>query len=218
MLTTKLKKDKSYIINYDIHLESEKSKEDSKLPLNFKDDANDYLLMRINFYSDNFKYTKASLPYKTYYYSSINTQQIADNSIKGNKFYHIHRLTRKNKNDNFFYIELASCGNEFSYSLRDYNIFNDVKDEDFYVNKTSLKHEYKIHYGKKLIEVELNDSTKDLLLIVFPLKIFNKYLCQEINKLKVCEISFYSDYVVRYRTSKTRIDMEKYIIDKEGKA
>lgn len=215
MITTKLKKDKSYIINYDIHLTSEKT-EDEFQSLSELSNTNDYLLMRVAFSSDNFKYTKAALPYKTYYYSSINSERIGDSSKKDNKIYHIHRLTRKNLLDNFFYIELASCGNEFSYSLRDYNKLNDVKDEDFYLNKTDLKHEYKYHYGKKVIEVELNDFTRDLLLIVFPLKTYNKYVCQEIRKEKVCESSFYSDYVVRYRTSKSKIDLEKYKIDKEG--
>ena len=215
MITTKLQKDRSYIINYDIHLTSEKQ-EDELQPLSDFNNTNDYLLMRIVFSSDNFKYTKAALPYKTYYYSSINSEQISDSSKKNNKIYHIHRLTRKNLLDNFFYIELGSCGNEFSYSLRDYNKFNEVMDQDFYVNKTNLKHEYKYHYGKKVIEVELNDATRDLLLIVFPLKTSSKYVCQDISKNIVCEDSLYSDYVVRYRTSKSRIDLEKYKIDREG--
>lgn len=216
MITTTLEKDQSKVLVYDIHLDKEKQGEEieSLTDLNI---GNDYLLMRIVFSSDNFKYSKASLPYKTYYYSSINSLQIGDPSKKENKIYHIHRLTRKNLLDNFFYIELGSCGNEFSYALRDYNKFNDVKDEDFFVNKTNLKHEYKFHYGKKVIEVEINDMTRDLLLIVFPLKTYNKYICQEISKQKVCRNSFYSDYVIRYRTSKSKIDMEKYKIDKEGK-
>ena len=216
MITTKLNKDKSYLINYDIHLDREKP-EDEIQNLSELNNANDYLLLRVVFSSDNFKYTKTSLPYKTYYYSSINSEQIGDSSKKDNKIYHIHRLTRKNLSDNFFYIELASCGNEFSYSLRDYNKFNDVNNEDFYVNKTSLKHEYKYHHGKKIIEIELNDATRDLLLIVFPLKTYKKNVCQEISQKIICENSFYSDYVVRYRTSKLRIDLEKYKIDKEGK-
>jgi len=172
--------------------------------------------MRVVFGSDDFKLTKAALPYKTYYYSSINSEQIGDSSKNGNKVYHVHRLIRKNLLDNFFFIELASCGNEFSYALRNYNKFTDINDNDFYLNKTDLKHEYKYHYGKKVIEVELKDLTRDLLLIVFPLKTYNKYVCQEIRKEKVCETSFYSDYVVRYGTSKSRIDLEKYKIDKEG--
>ena len=217
MITTKLKKDKSYIINYDIHLDREKP-EDQVQSLSDFNNANDYLLLRVVFNSDDFKFTKAALPYKTYYYSSINSEQIGDSSKKDNKVYHIHRLTRKNLLDNFFYIELASCGNEFSYSLRDYNKLNDVKDNDFFLNKTDLKHEYNYHYGKKVIEVELNDVTRELLLIVFPLKTNNKFFCQEISKEKVCENSFYSDYVVRYRTSKSRIDLEKYKIDKEGRS
>lgn len=218
MITTKLKKDKSYIINYDIHFNREKSVEEIN-SLSDLTNINDYLLMRITFGSDDFKFTKSALPYKTYYYSSINSEQISNSAktTSENKIYHIHRLTRKNLLDNFFYVELASCGNEFGYALRDYNKFNDVQDNDFYLNKTDLKHEYKYHYGKKIIEVELKDVTRDLLLIVFPLKTFNKFVCQEIRKEKVCETSFYSDYVVRYRTSKSRIDMEKYRIDKEGK-
>ncbi len=216
MITAKLDKEKSYIINYDIHLESEKSSEEL-LTISELSRGNDKLLMQVVFTSDNFKYTKAILPYKTYYYSSINTKQIEDSSKKETKIYHIHRLSRNNLNENFFYIELGSCGNEFSYSLRDYNKFNDIKDEDFFVNKTNLKHEYRFHYGKKIIEVELSDNTRDLLIIVFPLKSFNKLLCQEIEKEKVCETTYYSDYVIRYRTSKSRIDMEKYLIDREGK-
>lgn len=211
MLTTKLEKSFSYINEYEINLENEiDDKPDNK-------SYDDPLLMRIVFSSDNFKYTKSNLPYKTYYYSSINSVQIYDASFINSKIYHIHKLSRKNILDNFFYIELGSCGNEFSYSLRDYSKLADVKDDDFYLNKTDLKHEYKYHYGKKVIEVELKDTTKDLLIVIFPLKSNSKSNCKEINQDKTCKVNLYSDYMIRYRTSKSKIDIEKYHLEREGK-
>lgn len=217
MISSQLHKSKSYILNYEITLKGDKIDENiQSYDFNNRENTADYLLMRISFNSDNFKYSKSSLPYKTYYYSSINTERIYDSSKTEKKIYHIHRLSRKNLLDNFFFIELASCGNEFSYALRDFNKFNDVKDEDFFLNKTDLKHEYKFHHGKKIIEVELKDNSRDLLLIVFPLKLNEKNVCQEINTKTYCDYSYYSDYVIRYRTSKSRIDLEKYKLDKEG--
>jgi hypothetical protein len=48
----------------------------------------------------------------------------------------------------------------FGYALRDWDSLNDFRDQDFYLNKTNLNHEYKYHYGKKIIEVELYENTK----------------------------------------------------------
>lgn len=132
--------------------------------------------------------------------------------------YHIHRLNRKHLNHKFFLIELASCGNDFGYALRDWDTLSNFNDEDFYLNKTNLNHEYKDHYGKKVIEVELDVTTKDLILIVFPLKAVYKNNCGiKGSEIVNCDDTWYADYMLRYRTSKSKMELEQYKLDNEGK-
>jgi len=178
---------------------------------------NDPILITISLGSDNFKYSKASLPYNTYYYSSMYTKDIKSTSQEKIN-YHIHRLNRKHLNHKFFLIELASCGNDFGYALRDWDTLKEFKDQDFYLNKTNLNHEYRNHYGKKVIEVELNESTKDLILIVFPLQSYYKQFCSVKGKQIInCEDSWYADYMLRYRTSESKMHLEQYKLDGDGK-
>jgi hypothetical protein len=177
---------------------------------------NDPILISISLGSDNFKYSKSSLPYNTYYYSSMYSKDIK--SSKEDKInYHMHRLNRKHLDHKFFLIELASCGNDFGYALRDWDTLRNFRDQDFYLNKTNLYHEYKDHYGKKVIEVEIDEYTKDLILIVFPLSSYYKKNCAFKGKDIInCEDTWYADYMVRYRTSKSRMHLEKYKLDNEG--
>lgn len=137
-----------------------------------------------------------------------------DNEIN----FHIHRLSRKHLNHKFFLIELSSCGNDFGYALRDLDTLQDLHNTNFYLNQTSLMHEYSNHYGKKNIEVKINENTKDLVLIIFPLQSFYKNKSTMKNgKIYEVKNSWYADYMLRYRTSEQKMDLERYRIDKEGK-
>jgi hypothetical protein len=184
--------------------------------INENENENESILISITLGSDNFKYSKSSLPYNTYYYSSIYSKDIKSSSEEKIN-YHIHRLNRKHLNHKFFLIELGSCGNDFGYALRDWDSLNDFRDQDFYLNKTNLNHEYKYHYGKKIIEVELYENTKDLILIVFPLSSYYKKNCAIKGKDFInCEENWNADYMLRYRTSESRMHLERYKLDNEG--
>lgn len=174
--------------------------------------------MHIMAYPENSLHYNMTLPQNTYFYSLIDTNSTQlDNREQRAKVGHVYKLTKESFKDKFIAIELASCSGDVDYALRDIDPEEEVlvdKNPSILLNKTKHEHSSYEYFGKRIIEVNLKDQERDLVIAVFPKGEVENWDCNTNNEK--CTLDNAVGYAIRYRSFSSKSDFDFYTLGDKG--
>ena len=165
-------------------------------------------------FPENSMHYNITLPQKAYYYSNLDTNKTFAGETSKVRSGHVYKLQRESFNEKFMVIELASCDAEVHYALNDVDPLQEAfidKNPSLLLNGTKHSHASYDHFGKRIIEVDLTNGNKDLVISIFPKKVYLQSICEE-----QCIVDYNIGYSIRYRSFISRDQFEKYNLKDKG--